>query len=146
MRLCKYALNLLLEIFNESAVAEDMLIHTHERLSQELLSHLTNVDELTARCVCACVHCVRACMRACVHACACVRACVRVCMRACVRACVWCYCMCVCFLLSHCFFLFVWLCAAMPADRPGPITPDQSNAATSPTISAGADARTAPSR
>lgn len=49
MRLCKYALNLLLEIFQDSAVAEDMHFNTHEKLTHELLSHLVNIVDLTNR-------------------------------------------------------------------------------------------------
>ena len=43
LRLCKYALNLLLEVFQEARVAEDMQLSTHEDLSRELLLHLTEL-------------------------------------------------------------------------------------------------------
>jgi len=49
LRLCKYALNLLLEIFQDSAIAEDMHVNTHEKLTHELLSHLVNIADLTNR-------------------------------------------------------------------------------------------------
>src|SRR5262245_31009300 len=47
LRLCKYALNLLLEIFQDATVAEDMQYNTHLKLSKELLSHLVNIGSLT---------------------------------------------------------------------------------------------------
>lgn len=47
LRLCKYALNLLLELFHDVEIAEDMHVSTHEALSHELLSHLTDIGSLS---------------------------------------------------------------------------------------------------